>query len=103
MSLIVQLIVGELQLVETDHLSHPGVSRSQGVWVYINPWRHRGVSIASYHPLGAMVHVSETQKERGGFRDRRMEERRTKKQIRRERERWRDDESGKLMGPPWRL
>lgn len=87
MSLIVQLIVGQLKLVETNHLSHPGVSRSQGIWVYINPWRHRRVSIASYHPLGAMVHISETQKERGEFRDRCMEEWRTKKQIRREQER----------------
>lgn len=87
MSLIVQLIVGQLELVKTNHLSHPGVSRSQGVWVYINPRRHRGVGIASHHPLGAMVHVSETQKEREGFRDRCMEERRTKKQKRREGER----------------
>ena len=28
MSLIIQFIVGQLEFVKTDHLSHPGVSRS---------------------------------------------------------------------------
>lgn len=28
MSLIIQFIVGQLEFVETDHLSHPSVSRS---------------------------------------------------------------------------
>lgn len=28
MSLIIQFIVGQLEFVETDHLSHPSISRS---------------------------------------------------------------------------
>jgi hypothetical protein len=37
--------------------------------VYINPGRHRRVSIASYHPLGAMIHISGMEREKGNFRE----------------------------------
>lgn len=70
MSLIIQFIVGELEFVKTDHLSHPGVSRSQRIGVYINSWGHRGISIASHHPLGAMIHIPEIKRKTGKFRDR---------------------------------
>lgn len=82
MSLIVQFIVGQLEFVEANNLSHPGVSRSQGIRVYVNPWGHRGVSIASHHPLGAVIHISETQRERREFRDRCLGKKwRPKKQV----------------------
>lgn len=69
MSLIIQFIVGQFEFVETDHLSHPSVSRSQRIRVYINSWGDRGISIASHHPLGAMIHISDRERERE-FRDR---------------------------------
>jgi len=56
-SLVVQLIVGEFEFVEADHLPHPGVSRGQRVWVDVDPWRHGGVCISCHHPLGAVVHI----------------------------------------------
>lgn len=56
-SLVVQFVVGELQLVETDHLPHPGVARRQRVRVDVGPRRHGGVGVPGYHPLGAVVHV----------------------------------------------
>lgn len=57
MSLVVQFVVGELQLVETDHLPHPGVARRQRVRVDVGARRHGGVGVSSHHPLGAVVHV----------------------------------------------
>jgi len=59
MALIIKLVVGQLELVKTDNLPHPGVSRSQRVGVDVNPWGHWGVSIASHHPLGAVIHIPE--------------------------------------------
>lgn len=59
MALIIQLVVGQLELVKTDHLPHPGVSGSQRVRVDVNPRGDGGVSIASHHPLGAVIHVPE--------------------------------------------
>lgn len=59
MALIIKLVVGQLELVKTDHLPHPGVSRSQGVRVDVNSRGHWGVSIASHHPLGAVIHIPE--------------------------------------------
>lgn len=56
-SLVVQLVVGELQLVETDHLPHPGVSRGQRVRVDVSPRGNGGVGVPCHHPLGAVVHV----------------------------------------------
>lgn len=38
--------------------------------MYINSRGHGRISVASHHPLGAMVHISETEGERGEFRDR---------------------------------
>ena len=38
--------------------------------MYINSWGHGGISVASHHPLGAVIHISETERERGEFRDR---------------------------------
>lgn len=57
MALVVQLIVGELELVEADHLSHPGVPRGERVWVDVDPRRNGRVGVPRHHPLGAVVHV----------------------------------------------
>lgn len=57
MALVVQLIVGEFEFVEADHLPHPGVSRGQGVWVDVDPRGHGGVRVPRHHPLGAVVHI----------------------------------------------
>lgn len=57
MSLVVQFIVGELELVEADHLPHPGVPWGQRVRVDVGPRRHRGVCVPCHHPFGAVVHV----------------------------------------------
>lgn len=56
-SLVIQLVVGEFELVETDHLPHPGVSWGQRVRVDVGPRRHRGVGVSCNHPLGAVVHI----------------------------------------------
>lgn len=57
MSLVVQLVVGEFELVEADHLPHPGVSRGQRVRVDVGPRGDGGVCVSRHHPLGAVVHV----------------------------------------------
>lgn len=57
MSLVVQLVVGEFEFVEADHLSRPGVSGGQGVGVDVRPRRDRGVGVACHHPLRAVVHI----------------------------------------------
>lgn len=57
MSLVVQFIVGEFELVEADHLPHPGVPWGQRVRVDVGPRRHRGVCVPCHHPFGAVVHV----------------------------------------------
>lgn len=38
--------------------------------MYINSWGYGGVGVAGHHPLGAMIHVSEMERERGEFRHR---------------------------------
>lgn len=48
--------------------------------MYINSRGHGGISVASHHPLGAVVHISETEGERGEFRTDAEEERRLRKQ-----------------------
>ena len=56
-ALVVQLVVGQFQLVEADHLAHPRLSRGRGVRVDVDSGRHRRVGVPRYHPLGAVVHV----------------------------------------------
>lgn len=67
--------------------------------MYINSWGHGGISVASHHPLGAMIHVSEIERERGEFRDRCREgtEAQGTSRDRRE-ERQSGDENGEVVG-----
>lgn len=57
MSLVVELVVGELELVEAHHLPHPRLARGRRVRVDVDPGRHGGVRVARDHPLGAVIHV----------------------------------------------
>lgn len=57
MSLVIQLVVGQFEFVETDHLTHPGLSWSRGVWVDVDPGGHGGVCVPCHHPFGAVVDV----------------------------------------------
>lgn len=67
-SLVVQFVVGELQLVETDHLPHPGVARRQRVRVDVGTGRNGRVGVPGHHPLGAVVHVPVREGRRRGQR-----------------------------------
>lgn len=58
MSLVVQLVVGQFELVEAHHLPHPRLSRGWRVRVDVDSGRHGGVCVPGNHPLGAMIHVS---------------------------------------------
>jgi len=65
-SLVVQLVVGQFQFVEADHLTHPRLSGGGGVGVDVHSGGHRGVGVPRYHPLGAVVHVpSQTETHEG--------------------------------------
>lgn len=57
MALIIQFVVGKLQLVEADHLPHPSLPRGRRVGMNVHPGWHRGVSIACHHPFRAVVNV----------------------------------------------
>ncbi len=43
-------VVGELQLVEGDHLLHPLLARRRAVWVDVHPLWHLWVGLASNDP-----------------------------------------------------
>ena len=50
MAVFIQLIVGELELVEGDDLFHPLSALGGGVWVDVDPGRGVGVGLARHHP-----------------------------------------------------
>ena len=47
---LVQLVVGQLELVEGDHLLHPLRPLGGRVWVHVDPGRRVGVGLARHHP-----------------------------------------------------
>ena len=47
---LVQLVVGQLELVEGDHLLHPLRPLGGRVGVHVDPGRRVGVSLARHHP-----------------------------------------------------
>lgn len=73
MSVLVQLIVGQLQLVEGDHLLHPASSRRRRVWVDVNARRRYGIGLPRDHPTRAAIKhsVDKTQIQNRSARDRR--------------------------------
>ena len=60
MAVLIQLIVGELELVEGDHLLHPLGPLGRGVWVDVDPRGRVGVSLACHHPAGGVECISVT-------------------------------------------
>ena len=50
MSVLVQLIVGEFELIEGDHLFHPLGSFSRGVGVDVDPRGGVWVGLPCHHP-----------------------------------------------------
>lgn len=65
MSLIVHLVVGELDSVKADDLTHPRLSCARGVRVHVEPRRDAGViRVSSHHPLRAVVHIPAWRKAR---------------------------------------
>lgn len=57
MSLVVELVVGEFELVEAHHLTHPRLSRGRRVRVDVDSGRHGRVRVTRHHPLGAVIHI----------------------------------------------
>ena len=49
MALFVQLVVGELELVEVDDHVHPVRAKSRGIGVYVQPCR-RALFFKAFHP-----------------------------------------------------
>lgn len=50
MAIVIQLVVGELQLVEGNQLTHPVGARRRGIRVHVDArWRH-WVCLACHHP-----------------------------------------------------
>lgn len=58
MSLIVRLVIGELDAVKADDLTHPRLSCARRVRVHVESRRDaRVVRVPSHHPLRAVVHI----------------------------------------------
>ena len=58
MTLIVHLVVRELQAVEADHLTHPRLSRARRVRVHVEARGDaRVVRVSRHHPLRAVIDV----------------------------------------------
>lgn len=58
MALVIQLVVGQFELVEANDLSHPRLARSRRVRVDVHARRDGRIRISCHHPLGTVVHVS---------------------------------------------
>ena len=58
MSLLIQVVVGELEFVEGTWLLHPVGARGRGIRVDVESSRHMGFCLASDHPLRVMVLVA---------------------------------------------
>lgn len=54
MAVFIQLIVGELELVEGDDLFHPLSALGGGVWVHVDPGRGVWVRFARHHPAAGV-------------------------------------------------
>ena len=57
--MLVRQVVGQLQLVEGDHLLHPLLSSCGAVRVDVHPLRHLGVRLPSHDPPTVMELVAE--------------------------------------------
>ena len=57
MPVVVQEVVGELELVEADDLLHPLGAFGGGIRMDVDPTRHVGVRLARHHPGGRVEGV----------------------------------------------
>ena len=58
MSVLVQIVVGQFELVEGDHLFHPDGAGGRRVRVDVEPTGHVGLGLARHHPLRVVVLVA---------------------------------------------
>lgn len=58
MSILVQIVVGQFQFVETHGLFHPVGARGRGVRVDVKAPGHVGLRLTGHHPLRVVVLVS---------------------------------------------
>ena len=58
MAVVVQLVVGELELVKGDHLLHPLGAFSGTVGVDVDPGGRVGVGLSSHHPAAGVECIS---------------------------------------------
>ena len=58
MSILIQIVVGELQLVECDRLLQPVGPRGRAVRVDVESPGHVGLGFPRHHPLGVVVLVA---------------------------------------------
>ena len=57
-SVLVEVVVGELELVEEHGLLHPVGARGRGVRVDVETARHVGLGLPRHHPLRVVVLVA---------------------------------------------
>ena len=57
--MLVRQVVGELQLVEGDHLLHPLLSCRRAVRVDVHPLRHLGIGLPCHDPSTVVELVAE--------------------------------------------
>lgn len=72
MALVVQLVVGQLEFVKANDLSHPRLTRSRRVRVDVHTWGYGWIRISCHHPLGTVVHISLKYKKREREREKNM-------------------------------
>ena len=58
MSVLVEVVIGQLELVEEDGLFHPVGSRGWRVGMDVESTRHVGLCLARHHPLRVVVLVT---------------------------------------------
>ena len=58
MSVLIQLIVGEFELIEGDNLFHPLGSFGRGVGMDVDPRGGVGVGLAGHHPTRSVECIS---------------------------------------------
>ena len=58
MSVLVQVVVGQLELVEGDHLLHPDCPGGRRVGVDVEPAGHVGFCFTGHHPFRVVVLVA---------------------------------------------
>ena len=58
MAVLVEVVIGKLELMERDGLLHPVVAGGRGVRVDVEPTRHVRLRLARHHPLRVVVLVA---------------------------------------------